>query len=201
VELVLAILVSILAWRYYRGRYYYSPYSKYSTFWPRVWAAPIDSLFVQWPAGVLIALLPYCNWSAERFLLLYVALSLSPTIYSIALHTKYGQTVGKRVCKVRVVDFKTEDPIHFGQALLRDAVPLVIFGALLAYQSLRVITGKLPVERLVQPEEDFGISPWLSCGIPAVWLVLEIVTTLTNHRRRALHDFIAGTVVVRTNTE
>jgi uncharacterized RDD family membrane protein YckC len=147
-------------------------------------------------------LLPYCDWPVQALLPVYVAFALSSTIYSIALHTKYGQTVGKMVCKVRVVDCKTEGPIDFSQALLRDALPLIMLGILLVYQSLRVITGKVTVGRLAQPEElqDIGnISPWLFLGIPMIWFVLEIVTMLTNERRRALHDFIAGTVVVRTN--
>jgi uncharacterized RDD family membrane protein YckC len=29
------------------------------------------------------------------------------------------------------------------------------------------------------------------------WFVLELLTMLTNNKRRALHDFIAGSVVVR----
>jgi uncharacterized RDD family membrane protein YckC len=197
----LDLLIAVLAWRYYRNRLYYNPYAKYSTFWPRFCAGTIDSL-VLWPGSVLTAMLPYCDWPAQMLLPVYVALALSSTIYSIALHTKYGQTVGKMVCKVRVVDWKTEGPIDFSQALLRDAVPLIMLGILLVYQSLRVITGKVTVGRLAQPEElqDIGnISPWLFLGIPMIWFVLEIVTMLTNEQRRALHDFIAGTVVVRTN--
>jgi len=201
INLALDFLIGVLAWRYYRNRTYYNPYSKYLTFWPRFCAGSIDSL-VLWPASALTTLLSYCNWPAEGLLPVYVVLALSSTIYSIVLHTKYGQTVGKMVCKVRVVDWKTEGPIHFHQALLRDAVPLIMLGALFGYQSLRVITGKVTVGRLVQPEKlhDFSnMSPWLFFGIPMIWFVLEIVTMLTNDQRRALHDFIAGTVVVRTN--
>jgi hypothetical protein len=36
---------------------------------------------------------------------------------------------------------------------------------------------------------------------PKLWFVAEVLTMLTNDKRRALHDFVAGTVVVRTNTE
>ena len=201
INLALDLLIAVLAWRYYRNRVYYNPYAKYSTFWPRFCAGTIDSI-VLWPASALTALLSYCDWAAQALLPVYVAFALSSSIYSIALHTKYGQTVGKMVCKVRVVDLKTEGPIDFSQALLRDAVPLMMHGILLVYQSLRVTTGKVTVGRLLQPEklQDISnISPWLFFGIPMIWFVLEIVTMLSNNQRRALHDFIAGTVVVRTN--
>lgn len=42
---------------------------------------------------------------------------------------------------------------------------------------------------------------WLLALIPLVWFVAEVLTMLTNERRRALHDFIAGTVVIRTNVD
>jgi hypothetical protein len=37
--------------------------------------------------------------------------------------------------------------------------------------------------------------------LPGWWFVAEVITMLTNEKRRALHDFIAGTIVVRTNLE
>ena len=100
--------------------------------------------------------------------------------------------------------FLGKDPIQTEHLIkiLRGAAPLFIGGVLLAYQSLRVISGKVTVGGLVQPEtlQDISyISPWLFLAIPMIWFVLEIVTMLTNDHRRALHDFIAGTVVVRTN--
>jgi hypothetical protein len=38
-------------------------------------------------------------------------------------------------------------------------------------------------------------------ALPALWFFAEVLTMLTNEKRRALHDFIAGTVVIRTNTQ
>ena len=35
--------------------------------------------------------------------------------------------------------------------------------------------------------------------VAGTWFVLEIITMLLNKKRRALHDLIAGTVVVRTS--
>jgi len=42
---------------------------------------------------------------------------------------------------------------------------------------------------------------WLLTALPALWFFAEVLTMLTNPKRRALHDFIAGTVVVRTNIQ
>ena len=115
--------------------------------------------------------------------------------YSVGMHTRYGQTVGKMVCKVKIVDAKTELPITFRQAFLRDAVPIVLNIALLPWD--------------IQTEINQGLAPsqqhWSAIGfigaVGGLWFLIEVVTMLSNERRRALHDFIAGTIVIRTNLQ
>lgn len=38
---------------------------------------------------------------------------------------------------------------------------------------------------------------WILTALPSLWFVAEVLTMLTNEKRRALHDFIAGTVVIK----
>ncbi len=47
---------------------------------------------------------------------------------------------------------------------------------------------------------DFTFRPWIQSILPEC-RATEVVSILTNDKRRAIHDFIAGTVVVRTNLE
>jgi len=42
---------------------------------------------------------------------------------------------------------------------------------------------------------------WILTALPGLWFLAEVLTMLTNEKRRALHDFIAGTVVIRTNID
>ncbi len=47
---------------------------------------------------------------------------------------------------------------------------------------------------------EFTFRPWTRF-ILLVWTATEVITMLMNGKRRAIHDFIAGTVIVRTNLE
>ena len=81
------------------------------------------------------------------------------------------------------------------QALARDAVPLVLIFCALVMDLPLVVSGWNPYEAaqvadLADPQ--FWLL-WASFG----WTALELVSMLTNRKRRALHDFIAGSVVVR----
>ncbi len=55
-----------------------------------------------------------------------------------------------------------------------------------------------------QQSPDFIFSIWAEMWTTIIvfgWWIAEIITMLTNEKRRAIHDYIAGTVVVRTNIE
>ena len=73
---------------------------------------------------------------------------------------------------------------------------------ILGYEVHSILTGRVSPSSLATGEELIGSrSFWLLSALPALWFLAEVLTMLTNEKRRALHDFIAGTVVVRTNTE
>lgn len=73
---------------------------------------------------------------------------------------------------------------------------------LLSYEVFAIMTGS-STPRAIADGEAMAASRsfWLLMALPGLWFVAEVLTMLTNERRRALHDFIAGTVVVRTDIE
>jgi uncharacterized RDD family membrane protein YckC len=162
---------------------------KYRTFWPRFLAAIIDGLILM-PIDWLYNYV-YSSQST-RIAVEWAILSHSaPWIYSVFMHGYYGQTIGKMVAKIKVVDV-SESPITLRQAFLRDCVTVGMTTAVLML---------LLFEKLFGSED---LSPSVTAlsmmlGITAsLWSWAEIITMLTNKKRRAIHDFIAGTVVVRT---
>jgi len=115
------------------------------------------------------------------------------------MHGKYGQTVGKMVTKVRVFDARTEKPISYRQALIREGVPTVLSIPFLIYEAIAIIQGRESADLLLEGKVSPHSLLWWFTVLPILWSVVEVVTMLTNDKRRALHDFIAGTVVIRTN--
>jgi uncharacterized RDD family membrane protein YckC len=80
------------------------------------------------------------------------------------------------------------------QAVLRDIVPILgsPFSLWVALPAL--LRGHDPLRQLA--EADGGILGWLGF----LWLTAELVTMLTNPMRRSVHDFIAGSVVLRVKS-
>jgi uncharacterized RDD family membrane protein YckC len=78
------------------------------------------------------------------------------------------------------------------QAILRDILIIVINTVSLALSLYLVLSGAG-----IHSPDFFSLQSYIALAAFA-WFVAEILTMLTNEKRRALHDFIAGTVVVRT---
>ena len=193
-------VIALLVWACYRDRS--SPVSdKYSTFAPRFWTGFVDSC-VLWPIGFLSAII--LSFHVPRYLaaLVVIAESITWLVYTAQMHALYGQTVGKMVTKVRVVDFRTEERVSLWQAWLRESIPVVLGLGLLGYQVVTIMTSEVEPNAIASGKAFANNNTfWLLTALPGFWFLAEVLTMLTNDKRRALHDFIAGTVVIRTNTK
>lgn len=112
-------------------------------------------------------------------------------LYSVLMHGFYGQTLGKRAAGVKVLDV-SEATMTVRQAFLRDSIFIAINTAALV-ASVYIVASGMP--------KDSGLfyATNLALGLATLlWFLAEILTCLTNPKRRAVHDFIAGTVVVKT---
>ncbi len=170
--------------------------NKYKTFSRRFWAAVLDM-------GVFVPLgwLDHAIWSHVKepnVLSVWLIINSSAGwLYSILLQGRYGQTIGKFICNVRVLD-KTEKPLSMKQAIYRDALPIVIILPVLFYQVTNILNGQISSKGLPSPM-NVTLKTYLS--IYPIWFSLELLTMLTNKKRRALHDFIAGSVVIIEKTD
>ena len=173
-------VVTFFAWKHYKDKTYPDS-AKYSSFAPRLLAGFVDGL-VLWPLGLILLIFPESGLTNTLSIL---GIEIIWAAYTVIMHAKYGQTLGKMVCKVRVVDAKTSDALSFGQATVRE-IPWIALSALSYFYHL--FTNSLTALELLS---------WLPLG----WLAIEVITMLTNEKRRALHDFLAGTMVVRTNLQ
>ena len=168
-----------------RARYVPRDYSKpYSTFWDRFFAAWLDGI-VMWPLNLLDARIVGSGLPRPVLAGWFITYSFAFLCYQMFCHARWGQTLGKWCFGVCVLDI-SEAPLRPAQAVKRDAIALALAAALVIQQLVR---GRFSVE------EPKTID--LLGAIGASWGALEILTMMTNTKRRALHDLIAGSVVVR----
>ena len=164
---------------------------KYQTLGRRFLALVIDSILIGLGTLIISFFLRVFFESDQTVSLMSLAatslLNLATVFYFILLHYGYGQTIGKKAVDVKVVD-DSESPINFGQAVLRSLPQLI--------PTLFTVTLLTPN---YYPDESTQIISAVIFGAAGVFNIADIVVCLTNDKRRALHDIIAGTVVIRTD--
>jgi uncharacterized RDD family membrane protein YckC len=199
IGLAVNLLVAWLVWGYYHQRSF-TLAERYSTFGPRFWTGTVDTL-VLWPITFIAEALLLRNLPKGWAALLVIVQSLAWLVYTVVMHARYGQTVGKMVTKVRVVDVQTETGISWRQAWLREGIPMILSLGCIGYEVFSLVTGRASSGAIASGELVSSKPYQLLSVLPGLWFLAEVLTMLTNDKRRALHDFIAGTVVIRTNTD
>src|SRR5690606_8529970 len=101
--------------------------------------------------------------------------------YSILMHARFGQTLGKMVSGVIVMDVSEVRLLSVGHAALREAGLIAIYVLALGFTFADIAF-------------DLGSSTEEAAGTilgyaALVWFVVEVITMLTNEKRRALHDW------------
>lgn len=171
----------------------------YATFWQRFGAMWIDFL-------VLLPVILLQGWlesfSKVMAVILVIPMAAVYCAYIIFCHGRFGQTVGKHVMGIRVVR-TTGERIGWREAWLRSTFEVLVsvFGVVASFIALASIadTDYYGVGWWQRAQNLQGHTPawfgWTDIALD-FWMWSEVVIMLTNRRRRALHDFIAGTVVV-----
>jgi len=164
---------------------------KYSTFWPRFFAAIID--------GILFALILYIECllfdieynSQDR--LIQALNGVQFAIYAIFMHGYFGQTLGKMLMNIKVLNHETETAIDIKQALKRESVNLTLNISWVLI--ILVVATSVEISGTISIGLSFAV---IGFGILTMfWGISEFITMLLNDKRRAIHDYIGKTVVVR----
>jgi uncharacterized RDD family membrane protein YckC len=176
---------------------------EYAGFWPRLGALLLD-LLIMLPLTALVL------WCSERYRLFnlyyFVPSVLFGLFYGVYLVRRFGGTPGKLIVGVRIRKVNGE-AVGYREAFLRELPELIL-------TTLTSIALLIPVLHMSDTEyhalsfmerakRTVELAPsWYKPLqiVQNVWVWGELIVLLTNRKRRALHDFIAGTVVVRTSS-
>jgi uncharacterized RDD family membrane protein YckC len=126
--------------------------------------------------------------SAWAGALLPLATHVLPFAYLAASHHGTGQTVGKRLLRIRVVDEDSLGRITFARSALRALValggPQVAAGGIVAL-------GHSPL-----PVWAIAVASGALVVAGNAWALVDCLAALNEPRRRTFHDRAAGTIVM-----
>jgi uncharacterized RDD family membrane protein YckC len=173
----------------------------YAGFWRRFGAMWIDVL-------VLLPLAGLTYYFGEQHRLFHVYWLLPGAVIGVLFHVylvvRYGGTPGKLALNIRIAMVDGSN-VTVRAAIIRHSVLFLLsfLSSLgLALATLKLTDGQHASLGFVERSVTLvSLAPdWYNIAAMStrVWVWSEFLTMLFNKRRRAIHDFMAGTVVVRT---
>jgi uncharacterized RDD family membrane protein YckC len=168
-----------------------------ATYSSRFYAALIDTV-----PFICVSLLSYKiqSWNTWNFSFFYL-LEFLYFSYELFLSAYYGQTVGKMMLKIKIFKMDGSD-IGMRESFLRlipNLIPLLmtLFAYLYSFNQLSdSFFQSSDFSELTMKFEK--LNPYSKYTIILTYFVgsLELVTMFLNRERRAVHDLIAGTIVL-----
>ena len=164
-------------------------------------ASLLLDLLIYVPFGLIILYLN--SFSKEMFYYTTIPSLLLAIWYYIYLPKKYGGTPGKLIVGIKIIKLDG-NPIGWDEAVFRELVLMLlhIFNIGITIMALNIADNST-YESLTW----FGKSKYLSSLLPSyfsaytwissIWFWSELIVLLTNPRKRALHDYMAGTVLIK----
>ncbi|HEY8559327.1 MAG TPA: RDD family protein [Pyrinomonadaceae bacterium] len=162
---------------------------KYQTFFSRIVAYLVDS-FILLPLAILDDWFRQAEFPRLFFYFWLPLSALVAPVYRIAMHAAGGQTLGKMALGVKVLS-ADEKLLTLKQAVVRESPQLLInFG--LVYLGIAFFGADPEAENVKAATAPIA-------ALVMLWSLVDVLCFLFDIKRRALHDFIAGTVVVKAN--
>lgn len=157
-------------------------------------------MFVLFPvAGVTFIMLNLGKYQAVLFL---VSTYLLASLYPITCIAIWGRTFGKHVLGIEVKTING-DNCSWKEGFLRSVIPFIDQIIIVSFFTLILINAPDSFysaeynEKLAAYNSATVSISRLNSFIMSIWLLIGFVVFLSNNKRRALHDYIAGTVVVK----
>lgn len=162
-------------------------------FWRRTGAAAMDFLFVAplflfllYPFTGVLSFSPLLDMTVSEELWWNALVA----VYAIVFIALRGATPGKTVCKLKVVTLEGR-PVSILQSLLRYS-PYVVFAALMLYT--RITFGE---SITAEGEKIPSSAEGLVHIVFLVWCIASAIVLARHPQRRAPHDLLAGTAVIK----
>jgi uncharacterized RDD family membrane protein YckC len=171
---------------------------QYGGFWRRFAALWLDILVLSPVALIFVWLDAQTRYAQAYFVLPNLILGV---FYHVYLVQRFGGTPGKLIMRLNITRLNGL-PVGRKEAFLRYLPELVLsvwIGIGTAYASFDLTDADQALSYMDRAQRRANLIPGFGAiqVLNSIWVWSELLVLLTNKKRRALHDFLAGTVVIR----
>ena len=126
------------------------------------------------------------DYQKENVLQSGISVALTIAYFVVFQYMNKGQTIGKKLLKIRVVDKDTKEPISIFKGLIRSFIVFSILSGTLCILFLYVFN-----------RDSYFISYSSLLFIEGIFTIITMICVLYKKDGRGLHDMMANTIVLK----
>lgn len=126
------------------------------------------------------------DYQKENVLQSGISVALTVAYFVVFQYMNKGQTIGKKILNIRVVDKDTNKPISILKGLLRTFIVFSILSGTLCILLLYILN-----------KTNYFISYSILLFLEGIFTLTTIMFVLYRKDKRGLHDMIANTIVIK----
>ena len=126
------------------------------------------------------------DYQKENVLQSGISVALTVAYYVVFQYMNKGQSIGKKLLKLQVVDKDTNKPISILKGLLRTFIILSILSGILCIVFIYIFNSK-----------NYIISYSITLMLEAIFTLTSMMFVLYRKDRRGLHDMMSNTIVIK----
>jgi uncharacterized RDD family membrane protein YckC len=171
----------------------------YSGFWSRLGANLLDGLII---IPFSLAILFINSFNIYIYIFTIIPNLLFAFWYHVFLTKKYGGTPGKLIVGIKIIKIDSS-PIGWKESFLRYIVTLFLSLVTIIFIVTAIFSADTEIyNNLNWLQKNTYLANLAKINginiITNIWFWSELIVLLFNKRKRAIHDFIAGTVVIKS---
>ena len=126
------------------------------------------------------------DYQKETILTSGISLALTVAYFVVFQYMNKGQTIGKKLLKIQVVDKKTKKPISILKGLLRSFIITSTLSGIVSLITLYLLK-----------QNTYYIIYGTLLGIETLFILITTILVLYKNDGRGLHDLMANTSVIK----
>ena len=126
------------------------------------------------------------NYQKENVLKSSISVALTIAYIVVFQYMNKGQTIGKKILKIRIVDKDTENPVSILRGLLRSLIVYSILSSFLCIIFLYILN-----------KNNYFIGYSTLLILEGIFTLTTIIFVLYRNDGRGLHDMMANTKVIK----
>jgi len=126
------------------------------------------------------------DYQKENVLQTGISVALTIAYYVVFQYMNKGQTIGKKILKIRVVDKDKKQPISMLKGLLRSMIVFSIISGILSIVLLYILNAN-----------NYLYPYFIIFMLEGIFTLVTIIFVLYKKDNRGLHDIMANTIVIK----